>query len=295
MVTDRNAVLKHFQELSMGVSVGPQPLMPHEDGEGALTYYRKLDGDPVTFTYPTGGAHNFKDGECQIGDCQLECYPMRPGPGMFFSEYLAQKGPGINHICFNVADIEGETLKLTTKGCDLVFNATVNGKTVENYLDTRRYGDVMISLRPPASAWELAWKQNNLAYPLVSNWKFRGVGISVSDMDKSVSYYQELGFDEVEPDFLNDQTIRSRKVQVGPLIFEFLQPTDNESVYQDSLDKRGDGINDLIFVVDDLEYETSKLVGNGAQVLRETGLNAGASVYFDTRAVGNLMTRLIQA
>ena len=88
------------------MSVGPQPLLPHEDGEGSLTYYRQLDGDPVTHTYPTGGAHNFTDGESQIGDCQLECYPMRPGPGMFISEYLARQGPGINHICFNAPGVE---------------------------------------------------------------------------------------------------------------------------------------------------------------------------------------------
>lgn len=71
-------------------------------------------------------------------------------------------------------------------------------------------------------------------------------------MDKAVSYYQRLGFDEIEPGPMIDQTIRSRKAQVGPLVFEFLQHTDNGSVYQGSLDKRGDGINDLIFVVDEL-------------------------------------------
>ena len=63
MVTKRNDVLKYFQSLGLGVSVGPQPLLPHEDGEGALTYYRTLEGDPITFMYPTGGAHDFRDGE----------------------------------------------------------------------------------------------------------------------------------------------------------------------------------------------------------------------------------------
>ena len=40
------------------------------------------------------------------------------------------------------------------RGCDLVFNVTTNGKTIENYIDTRRHGDLMISLRPPADDWE---------------------------------------------------------------------------------------------------------------------------------------------
>ncbi|MDA0789101.1 MAG: VOC family protein [Proteobacteria bacterium] len=296
MVTNKNTVLKRLQSLGIGVSVGPQPLLPHEAGQGSLTFYRKLDGDPVTSTYPTGGAHNFNDGESQIGDCQLECIEMKPGPGMFINEYLALKGPGINHICFNVPDVEGETQKLLDRGCALMFNATVNGKTVENYLDTRQHGDVMISFRPPASDWERAWKANNMAHPLVNNWSFLGVGIGVSSLDDAVRYYERLGFTEVgsETDDFH-LGLRSRRMQVGPLAFEFVQPTSTTSVYQDSLVTRGDGINDIAFLVDDLEHEVSRLTEKGAPVLvRHDSSESGATAYFETRQEGNLMLRLIQ-
>ena len=193
MVTNRDAALSHFQNLGVGVSVGPQPLLPHEDGQGSLTFYRSLKGDPVTLTYPTGGAHDFRDGESQIGDCQLECYAMRPGPGMFISEYLAEKGPGINHICFNAPEVEADSKLLLGKGCDLVFNATVNGRTVENYLDTREHGDLMISLRPPATDWEKAWKAHNEAHPLVPRWRFLGVGLGVLSVDASVRLLRVVG------------------------------------------------------------------------------------------------------
>ena len=103
--------------------------------------------------------------KAKLATVQLECYPMRPGPGMFLSEYLARKGPGINHICFNTASVEADTQFFLQKGCALMFNALVNGKTVENYLDTRTHGDLMISLRPPATDWEKAWKANNEAHP----------------------------------------------------------------------------------------------------------------------------------
>ena len=36
MVTDKNAALNQFQALGMGVSVGPQPLQPYEEGVGEL-------------------------------------------------------------------------------------------------------------------------------------------------------------------------------------------------------------------------------------------------------------------
>ena len=292
MVTNRNAVLNHFQSIGMGVSVGPQPLLPYEQGEGELMYFQTLDGDPVTHKYTTGGAHNFRDGNSQIGDCQLEIYPMKPGPGMFISEYLDKKGPGINHIAFNTPDIERDTQLLIEKGCDLVFNASVNGKTIENYLDTRTFGDVMISLRPNASNWENTWKENNLNHPLVSNWKLLGLGIVVENVKKASDYYLELGF-PLNPilkkyEFPN---ILSSQVEVGPIVFEFLEPTNKSSIYQNCYDNRGEGLADLIYLVDDLEVEIEKLIKKGVDLIDS---NKDYAI-LETRKEGNILTRLIQS
>ncbi len=294
VIEKRDATLRHFQALGVGVSVGPQPLLPHEDGQGALMFWRTLDGNPITNTYPTGGAHNFRDGECQIGDCQLECFPMKPGPGMFINEYLAAKGPGINHVCFNAPQVEEDTHFLVSKGCPLTFNATVNDKTVENYLDTRTHGDLMISLRPPASAWENAWKANNEAHPLVPRWRFLGLGLGVSSCADSVSYYDSLGFPASEDARTDDVLgVRSQSVKVGPLRFEFCEATGSDSVYAASLARRGDGVNDLIFEVADLDAEEQRLRARGVEVLRRA--DDGRSLFLDTRAEGNIMLRLIQA
>ena len=292
MVTNRNAVLNHFQSIGMGVSVGPQPLLPYEQGEGELMYFQTLDGDPVTHKYTTGGAHNFRDGNSQIGDCQLEIYPMKPGPGMFISEYLEKKGPGINHIAFNTPDIERDTQLLIEKGCDLVFNASVNGKTIENYLDTRKFGDVMISLRPNASNWENTWKENNLNHPLVSNWKLLGLGIVVENVEKASDYYLELGF-PLNPilkkyEFPN---ILSSQLEVGPIVFEFLEPTNKSSIYQNCYDNRGEGLADLIYLVDDLEVEIEKLTKKGVDLIDS---NKDYAI-LETRKEGNILTRLIQS
>ena len=292
MVTNRNAVLNHFQSIGMGVSVGPQPLLPYEQGEGELMYFQTLDGDPVTHKYTTGGAHNFRDGNSQIGDCQLEIYPMKPGPGMFISEYLEKKGPGINHIAFNTPDIERDTQLLIEKGCDLVFNASVNGKTIENYLDTRTFGDVMISLRPSAGKWENTWKENNLNHPLVSNWKLLGLGIVVENVEKASDYYLELGF-PLNPilkkyEFPN---ILSSQVEVGPIVFEFLEPTNKSSIYQNCYDNRGEGLADLIYLVDDLEVEIEKLIKKGVDLIDS---NKDYAI-LETRKEGNILTRLIQS
>jgi len=293
MVTNKNAVLRYLQSIGIGVSVGPQPLLPHEPGEGSLMYYRTLEGDPVTNTYQTGGAHTFNDGESQIGDCQLECISMKPGPGMFINEYLAQKGPGINHICFNSPSVTEDTQVLVGKGFDIMFNALVNGKTIENYLDTRTHGDMMISLRPPASGWEKAWKKNNESHPLVSDWAFQGVGIGVQDLDATIKYYSDIGFEETSEEVVDRSFgTRGRSVRVGPLWFSFFEMSGKESVYTESIETREDGVNDLVFSVASLDSEINKLESKGVELYRRS--DDGKSAFFDTRAEGNIMIRLVQ-
>ena len=290
MVTNRNATLNHFQSLGVGVSVGPQPLLPYEEGEGELMFFQSLDGNPITNKYKTGGPHNFRDGNSQIGDCQLEIYPMKPGPGMFISEYLEKKGSGINHIAFNTDDIERDTKFFTEKGCQLVFNVSVNGKTIENYLDTRKYGDVMISLRPTSSAWENKWKENNLNHPLTNNWNFLGVGIPIKDLKNTFDYYLDLGFSEIpNPKNINYPNLQSNQVKVGPIIFEFFEPSESHPIHNEILMERGEGISDLVFLVDDLEAEKIKLLNRGTNLLDSNETFA----IFDTRKEGNTLIRLV--
>ena len=291
MVTDRNSVLNHFQSLGMGVSVGPQPLQPYEEGNGELMYFRTLEGDPITHKYKTGGPHNFRDGNSQIGNCQLEVYPMKPGPGMFISEYLKKKGPGSNHIAFNTPNIDRDTERFLKNGCNLVFNATVNGKTIENYLDTRKYGDVMISLRPPADEWEITWRENNRSHPLVKDWKFFGVGVVVKDCELAREYYSNLGF-SIEKEVLEskDLGVKFCHLKVGPMIFELIEPTKDNSVYQECLITRGEGVADMSFIVKDLQSETKGLAEKGADIR----ISTDEYTLIDARKKGNTIIRLFE-
>jgi methylmalonyl-CoA/ethylmalonyl-CoA epimerase len=310
MVTGREKTLEYFQSLGIGVSVGPQPLMPHIEGQGSLMIYTKLYSDPITFTYKTGGAHTFFDGESQIGDCQLECYGVEPVRGTFIEDYINTKGEGINHVCFNVLDVEGETRKLEEKGCVQIFRASVNDQTIENFIDTRKYGDVLLSLRPPASDWEKAWQAHNQSYPLVNDWQFKGLGVAVKDLEKTIEFYKFLKFEmqsESELDSVrvadfkttgNTNTAvktRAASFSVGPISFEFVQPIEGDSVYQESMENRGEGVNCIAFLVKDLEKETARLTIKGAPVLMSgKPSDSAAFAYFNTRERGNMMVKLIQ-
>ena len=292
MVTDRDEVLAYYQSIGLGVSVGPQPLLPYIEGEGEITFFRELDGDPISHKYQTGGVHNFKDGQSQIGNCQLEIYPMKPGPGMFISRYLEKKGDGINHIAFNTKDIERDTQYFLDRGCDLVFNVTTNGKTIENYIDTRLHGDLMISLRPPPNDWEKSWRKNNESHPLVNQWNFLGLGICVDDLESASSYYSNLGYTK-----LNNAIKRKewravcQEFFLGGVLFELIE-SEEGSIYSDSIKRRGDGVAEIIFQVSDIHKEIDRLAIRGTQILQVS--NDEKMVSIQSGLKGNILTRLIE-
>ena len=292
MVIDRDEILTHYQSIGLGISVGPQPLLPYTEGEGEITFFRELEGDPISHKYKTGGVHNFKDGQSQIGNCQLEIYPMQPGPGMFISRYLEKKGDGINHIAFNTNDIEKDTQYFIDRGCELVFNVTTNGKTIENYLDTRLHGDLMISLRPNADDWEKSWRKNNESHPMVNDWSFLGLGICVDDLESASDYYSHLGYSQLNE--INDRKewgITYQDFSVSKIILELMKAEDS-SIYSNSLKQRGEGVAELIFEVSDLKIEIDRLVGKGAEILQISDDNKMASI--GSGAKGNILTRLVQ-
>ena len=89
------------------------------------------------------------------------------------------------------------------------------------------------------------------------------------------------------------QLAASAKVsQLGRFRLIFAAASD-ASIYSQSLELRGDGVNDISFAVADLEYETARLQEKGVAWLGTTA--DGNSRYFDTRGEGNIMLRLVQS
>jgi len=72
---DKNKLLDYYQSSGVGLSVGPQPLLPYIKGETTVLMYRKLYGEPVTRTSSSPRAHTFFDGESQIGTL-LSIFPL---------------------------------------------------------------------------------------------------------------------------------------------------------------------------------------------------------------------------
>ena len=205
-----------------------------------------------------------------IGDLELEVLhaPKERPKG----EALAY-GEGVNHFCFSVPDIDEETDKLVEKGLRIIQDFHLNGVRLEDYLDTREYGNMLLSFRTPMTEEMKLRKAGNG----IVDWKFRGHTAVVNDVDATAQYYQSLSIATVQPQAMFDSskitdvkvygktpktTIRAktRTAQIDQVVIELIQPLEGEAIYKESLDRRGEGIIDLTFTVDDLDRETAKLV-----------------------------------
>jgi len=301
-VKDFDKTLAYYQSLGIAAELGISRKPGVSPAE--MTQVIKVFGK--TMPPPDPSKRRFLE-LLYIGDLEFEVLqaPKERPKG----EALAY-GEGINHVCFNVPDIDGETDKLVEKGLRIIFDLTRGGVRFEDYLDTREFGNIILSLRPLQSE---EVKARKAGYGIV-DWKFRGHGVVVKDVNKTATYYQSLGIATVQPEVIFDSSsisdfkvngktpdtvvkTRTRTAQIGPVVYEFIQPLEGEAIYRESLNRRGEGIIDLTFTVNDLEKETAALVEKGVPViLSGNPENGGAFAYFDTRKDGgDIMIKLIRA
>jgi len=297
------------------------------DLEETVRYYQSLGLAPVLPpaprgpAFPAGRAVNIEFGQVvnnpstperpflqliYIGDLELE---VLRAPTVRPEGEALSYGEGINHACFSVPDIDGETQILVNKGLRIIQDFKLDGVRLEDYLDTRKYGNMLLSLRTLQTEEAKKRKAGNA----IIDWKFQGHSAVVKDADKTAEYYESLGIATIQPLSVFDsstidevkvygKSIKSqikakiRKFQISTVVYELVQPVEGESIYKESLDMRGEGIIDLTFKVDDLDRETAKLVAKGVPVIFSGRPRKGnAFAYFDTRKNGgDAMIKLIQ-
>jgi catechol 2,3-dioxygenase-like lactoylglutathione lyase family enzyme len=246
VVRDLDEVLTYYRSLGVGVNIGPLgpntvrpvPTSPEEEpAPTTMTIYGKPPADrprPVI-------------ANLQVGSLVVECIHGPAEPHSMSGDFLRDHGDGISHICYNVPDPEKETSELVQKGSQSVMSLEARGKIVENYLDTGKYGNIWLSFRPMPEKWHRAWQAHNRAHPLVSSWKFMGMGVATKDLDKAVKYYQSLGIATLQPGVILDSIssrdfkvhgltgsaakARIRTLLVGSVTYEFAQSLERETTY----------------------------------------------------------------
>ena len=134
------------------------------------------------------------------------------------------------------------------------------------------------------------------------------IGMVVRDMDKTIERLTALGLGPFKPwilppdaketyrgkPFIPSQRVAIQKTQIGNVELELIQPIDGESPHQEFLDQKGEGIQHLGFMVDDLKEEVERLTAEGSDILLTSQFEGGGGItYLDLNAA-DLIVELVQ-
>ena len=135
--------------------------------------------------------------------------------------------------------------------------------------------------------------------------EYHHVGVVVRDIKKTIEYLEALGIGTfgmpdgspyVEESFEGmlhgrpvEWKLRISYARVGNSELELLEPCGGESVHQEFLDSRGEGLHHIGYLVDDVPAEIAKLAEHGIEVLTSGAGEAASFAYFETGAVGGII------
>jgi len=122
------------------------------------------------------------------------------------------------------------------------------------------------------------------------------VAVVVKNMNRAIEYFSSLGIGPFQayppirdyvkvnvPDKEAFYSLSIRQAQIGPVALQLIQPGEGKTIYKDFLDKNGEGVFHLGFVVDDVDKEEVRLRAQGLQVLSSgRRLDGSGFTYFDT-------------
>jgi len=102
------------------------------------------------------------------------------------------------------------------------------------------------------------------------------LGVAVKDLDAArADYVERLGFTEVERESLPAQGVEVILLDGGNCRVELLAPLGEDSPIARFLDKRGEGLQQAAFEVEDMDAALAALAERGIQPLAPPSIGAG--------------------
>ena len=100
--------------------------------------------------------------------------------------------------------------------------------------------------------------------------KLDHIGIAVSDLDSALRFYEDiLGLKCSHIEEVPDQKVKIAFIPTGDINLELLQATDSESATARFIQRKGQGIQHIALLVDDIEKELNILKEKGVALIDE--------------------------
>lgn len=138
------------------------------------------------------------------------------------------------------------------------------------------------------------------------NWVLTQVGVVVKDVEKVVQRLGELGIGPFEnmvlpperEEYFRDKRMYAefdiRGTRMGNVQLELIQPLEGDSPHKEFLETKGEGIQHVMYQVDNLEDTVKELTDKGVEVLLKAKFPGGGGVAYVDLGVSNIVIELSQ-
>lgn len=138
------------------------------------------------------------------------------------------------------------------------------------------------------------------------NWVLTQVGVVVKDVEKAVKRLGALGIGPFEKMALppeREEYFREKRMyaefdirgtRMGNVQLELIQPLEGDSPHKEFLETKGEGIQHVMYQVDNLEETVKELTDKGVEVLLRAKFPGGRGVAYVDLGVSNLVIELSQ-
>lgn len=126
------------------------------------------------------------------------------------------------------------------------------------------------------------------------------VAVAVRNLDEVEKLYETaLGLRVEHREVVEDQGVRTSMLvpEKGGTALELLEPLSADSPVSKFLDKRGEGIHHICFLVDDIEAALERLKGEGVKLIDETprpGSYHSRVAFIHPRAMNGVLIELAE-
>ena len=95
------------------------------------------------------------------------------------------------------------------------------------------------------------------------------VGIATRSIAVTAEFYKSLGLDVDAMEIVEDQKVKVAVMEVGDSAIELIEPIEDDSPVQRSIEARGEGIHHIAFEVEDLESQLETLKEQNIKLIDE--------------------------
>lgn len=124
------------------------------------------------------------------------------------------------------------------------------------------------------------------------------VGIAVKNIEESLKIWHDvLGFRVEMIKEVPDQKVKVAMLDVGTFTIELLEPLNTDSTIQKFIERRGEGLHHLSFLVNDIEQKIEEFKKSNLKMIDEVprkGAHASKIAFVHPSSTGGVLIELTQ-